>query len=108
MHESYPFEGFIDLGELCPDNSDFIFGRIFIILADNEDSNKILDVLDFGANRTVHMIVTCLVVSHRHVMGKTLSGIYLFLIESSSNVQITRSGITSRTSVSLVQFHLLA
>ena len=36
------FEGPIDLGK-CPHNSDFIFDKIFIRLADNEDSYNILE-----------------------------------------------------------------
>ena len=35
------------------------FDRIFIRLAGNEDSHKILDVFDFGADRIIHMRVTC-------------------------------------------------
>ena len=45
----------------------------FVRLAGNEDSHKISHEFDFGADRTVQMRVTCLLVSHRHIMGKMLS-----------------------------------
>ena len=63
-------EGLIDLGKCCPDDSDFIFDQIFIRLIDNEDSHKILDKFDFGADRTKHLRVTCPLVFHRLTMGK--------------------------------------
>ena len=53
--------------------SDFIFDRIFVRLADNEDSHKILEAFYFGADRTIHMGLTCPLVSHRHKMAKMLS-----------------------------------
>ena len=56
------------------DDSGFISGRIFTRLAGKEDSHKILDEFDFGTDRTIHMLVTCSLVSDRHLMGKMLSG----------------------------------
>ena len=57
----------------CPDYSDFIFDQIFIRLAGNEDSRKILDEFNFKADRMIHRRVTCPLVSNRHIMGKILS-----------------------------------
>ena len=54
--------------------------------------------------------VTCPLVSHRHIMGKMLSGRkrLQFLIGSSLNVQITRAGMESQTSSIVAQFLLFA
>ena len=54
---------------MLSDNNDFIFDLIIIRLAGNEDSHKILDELAFGADQTIHMRVTCPLVTHRHIMG---------------------------------------
>ena len=64
----------MDLAKCCPDDSDLIFDRIFVRLVGNEDNHKILDKFDFGADRTIHMIVTCPLVSNRHTLGKMLPG----------------------------------
>ena len=66
--------GPIDFGKCFPADSDFIFYRIFIRLADNEDSHKTLDEFDFGSDGNIHMIVACPLVSHRHIMGEMFSG----------------------------------
>ena len=73
----------MDLGKCCPDDSNFIFDRIFIRLASNEHSYKIfirlagnehsykiLDEFNFGTDQIIHMKVTCPLVSHRHIWGK--------------------------------------
>ena len=64
----------MDFGKGCTDDNGFIFDRIFIILAGNEDSDKILDGFDLGADGTIQMRFTGLSVSCRHVMVKMLSG----------------------------------
>ena len=38
--------------------SDFIFDRIFLILAGNENIDKISDEFDFGPDWTIHFGVT--------------------------------------------------
>ena len=63
-------EGLIDLEKCCPDDNDYIFDQIFIRLTGNEDSHKILDKFDFGADRTIHLRVTCPLVFHRLTVGK--------------------------------------
>ena len=64
----------MDLRKCWPDDSDFICDRIFIRLACNGDSHKILDEFDFVADETVHMRGTCPLVFHRHRIAKLLSG----------------------------------
>ena len=56
------------------DDNDFIFDQIFIRLAGNEDSHKILDKFDFGSDQSIHLRVTCHLVSIRHIMQKVMSG----------------------------------
>ena len=46
------------LGKCCPGDSDFIFDRIFIKLADHKYGHKILKKFDFGPDRTIRMRVT--------------------------------------------------
>ena len=50
-------EGLMNLGKGWPDDSDFSFDRIFIRLAGNENSHKILDEFVFGTNRTIHRLI---------------------------------------------------
>ena len=79
----------IDLGKCCLDDSDFSFDWLFIRLPGNEDSHKILEELDFGADQTFHYRVTCPIVSHRHIMGKNVVrtiAAEFFFIESSLNM----------------------
>ena len=66
-------EGAIDLGKCCPNDSDFIFDRIFIRLADNVNNPNIFDEFESGSDRTIHMRDTCHLVSVRHIMMKMLS-----------------------------------
>ena len=42
------------MGKCCPEDSDFIFYRIFVKLAGNENSHKISHGVDFGPDRTIH------------------------------------------------------
>ena len=71
---SPPTEGPIDFGKCCLDNSDLLFDRLFIRLAGNMDSYKILDKFHIGADQTIHMRVAYSSVSHRHTLEKMLSG----------------------------------
>ena len=68
----------INMRVICPlvydRQSPFIFDRIFIRLAGNEDSHKIMVRLDFGSDPMIGMRVTCHLVSVRHIIGKMLSG----------------------------------
>ena len=69
-----------------------------------------LDEFDFETDQTIHMRVTCPLVSHRPVMGESIARMITtsFFIGSSSNLQITKIGIKSRTSLILALFRLLA
>ena len=60
------------MGEMFAD-SDFIFYQIFVKLAGNEDSHKILDALDFWPDQTIRFGVNENF-SHRLIMEKMLSG----------------------------------
>ena len=46
-------------GKCCWEDSNFIFDGIFIKLAGNEVSHKILEGFEFLADRTIVMSVTC-------------------------------------------------
>ena len=46
------------MGKMFQGDSDFIFDRILIKLAGNEDSHKISDKFDFGPISTIDMNVT--------------------------------------------------
>ena len=47
------------MGKWCLHASSFIFYRIIIKVADNQDRHKILVEFDFGPNQTTHFGVTC-------------------------------------------------
>ena len=47
---------------------------MFIRLPGNDESHKVLGSFDFGAVGITYMWVTCPLVSHRHIIGKMLSG----------------------------------
>ena len=47
------------MGKCCLHASLFIFDRIIINVAGNQDRHKSLDEFDFGPNRTTHFGVTC-------------------------------------------------
>ena len=55
------------LGKCCPGDSHFIFYQIFIRLLHNKYKHKVLDDFNFGSDQTIHMIVTCHLVSVRQV-----------------------------------------
>ena len=94
-------EGLTDLGKCCVYNSYLIFNPIFIRLAGNEDSHKMLYEFDFGSDLIFHMRVTFHVVFIRHIMGKNIVRMIAisFLIGSSSNLQIRGTDIKSWTSL---------
>ena len=110
--ELLTLERSIDFGKCCPDNSDLIFDRVFIRLACNENSYKIID--ESGLNttttkcwtssissvdRTIYMRITCPLVPHWHIIEENVKTIATsFLIWSSSNLQIMRIGIISQIS----------
>ena len=66
-------EGLIDLGKCCSGDSDFVLDRILNRLAGNKNSYKILDEFDLETDRTIHMRVTCHLVTVRN-MGEILFG----------------------------------
>ena len=47
------------MGKCCLHASLFIFDRIIIKVAGNQDMHKSLDELDFGPDQTTHFGVTC-------------------------------------------------
>ena len=47
------------MGKLCLQASSFIFDRIFVKLAGNEDRHKITDEFEFRPDRISHFRVTC-------------------------------------------------
>ena len=46
-------------GKYCSDDSDFIFGRMFIKLRDNKGRHKISDKLNFSPVAIIDIRVTC-------------------------------------------------
>ena len=54
------------IGKCSPEDSNFIFDRIFIKLSDNKDNYKILDEFEFGFNRTFQMRLNCCLVCVKH------------------------------------------
>ena len=75
----------------CPDNSYFTFDRIFINLAGNQDSYKILDEFEFRQDRIIHFGVTCPWVAKRaHIWHCPIDGAFSF-DGSSSNLQVART-----------------
>ena len=48
------------VGKWCLQASSFIFDRIFVKLAGNQDSHKISDEFEFRLDRISHFGVTCL------------------------------------------------
>ena len=98
------FEGPIDFGKCCPDDSDFSLYCIFIRLTGNEDSHKILDEFDFGSDWTIHMTVTCpLDVKWGKCRPTDSDYIFKWLFIIPDN----KTDITSPTSMILAQFWLL-
>ena len=47
------------MGKCCLHASSFIFDRIIIKVADNQDRHKSSDEFDFGPDQTTHFGVTC-------------------------------------------------
>ena len=47
------------MGKCCLHASSFIFYRIIIKVADNQDRHKSSDEFDFGPEQTTHFGVTC-------------------------------------------------
>ena len=47
------------MGKWCLHASSFIFDRIIIKVAGNQDRHKSLDEFDFGPDQTTHFGVTC-------------------------------------------------
>ena len=88
------------MGKRCLRVFSVTFNRIFVKLAGSEDWHKILDEFEFGPDRTFHYRVI-----RPWAFSLTLNGengvssfSQLLWIKSSSNLQVTRTGIKSRTS----------
>ena len=47
------------MGKCCPHASSFVFDRIIIKVAGNQDRHKSSDKFDFGPDQTTHFGVTC-------------------------------------------------
>ena len=47
------------MGKWCPHASSFIFDRIIIKVAGNQERHKSSDEFDFGPDQTTHFGVTC-------------------------------------------------
>ena len=77
-----------------------IFNKIFVKLAGNEDRHKISDEFEFGSGRTFHYWVIRPWAFPLTLNGENGVSIFsqLLWIQSSSNLQVTRTGIKSPTS----------
>ena len=77
------------IGKWCLQASSFIFDRIFVKLAGNQDSHKISDEFEFRLDRISHFGVTCPQgankIFNRHIM------------ESPSSVDLSNIGIFRHT-----------
>ena len=63
----------------CPDDSYLTFDRIFINLACNQDSHKILDEFEFQPDWTIHFGVTCPWVAKKaHIWPCPISSAFSF------------------------------
>ena len=59
------------MGKWCLQASLFIFNRIFVKLAGNQDMHKMSNQYDFGPDRTIHVGVTnVLAIEWQKVCGK--------------------------------------
>ena len=83
------------MGKCCEHDSAFNFYWIFIKPADNRDRHKISDEFDFWPDPTSHFGVTFPWTPEKNV--NTIAP--FLLIGSSSNLQVTRTGLKSRTSL---------
>ena len=74
------------------------FYSIILILAGREDMHEILDEFKFRPNTTTDSRVTCPCASEKLTYNVVNTLAPLFLIGSSSYLQVMRTSITSRTS----------
>ena len=95
------------MGKRCLQASSFIFDRIFVKLAGNQDSHKISDEFEFQLVRISHFGVTCpygrikFSVDIQYYDVSTFS--QLFLIRFFLYLQVTRTCIKSQTSLTFGQ-----
>ena len=81
------------MGKWCLETSTFNFDRIFVKFA-GQDRHKISDKFDFGPDQTIHFCLSYLPLSDKNFAENdvsTLTG--SVLIQSSSNLQVRRTGI---------------
>ena len=83
--------------------SSFIFDSIILILAGNEDMHESLDEFEFRPDTTADCRVVCPCASEKLTYNGVDTLVPLFLIGSSSYFQVTRTFITSRTSLKFGQ-----
>ena len=81
--------------------SSFIFESIILILAGNEDMHESLDEFKFWPDTNTRVICPCASEKLLYNVVTTLAP--SFLIGSSSYLQVTRTSITSRTSLKFGQ-----
>ena len=82
------------MGKCCLHASSFIFDRSIIKVAGDQHRHKILDEFDFGPDQTTPFGVTC-------------PRMMKILIEASSKLLVTSTGIKSRTSLISGRIRLL-
>ena len=75
-----------------------VFESIILILAGNEDMHEILDEFKFRTDTDTNTRVICPCASEKLLYNVVSTLGPLFLIGSSSYLQVTRTSITSRTS----------
>ena len=90
----------------CLDDSFFTFDRIFINLAGNQDSHKILDEIECRSDQTIHFGVTCPLVAKKPIFDLVRSIVPSILIGFSSNLQVTGTAINSRMGSNFGQIRL--
>ena len=86
------------MGKWCLHVSSFIFDRISIQCAGNQDRHKCSVEYEFGRNQTTHFGVTCPWVTKITHSKITEASWPILLIVSSSKLQVTREAIESCSS----------
>ena len=87
-------------------SSSFIFDLSILILAGNKDMHESLDEFKFWPDTTTNSRVICPCTSEKLLYNVVNTLAPSFLIRSSSYLQVTRTSITSRTSLKFGQIGL--
>ena len=85
-----------------------MFDQIFVKLAGNQDSHKISNELEFWPDWTIHFGVTCPWVPKKPIFDLVRCIVPSILFESSSIMQVTKTGIKSQGSSNLGQIGIFA